>query len=82
MGRGVPSSNSTTIPNEYGSVQNLPNYNGQNITLRLPENVNFTNTDYLAVWDNDKERSLGTVYFKDALKPIQVRCICLLLISI
>lgn len=67
VGKGLPSSDGTIIPDEYGSLDPLSIYSGKNITLHLPSNLTINDIDYLAVWSVIYKHNYGHVSTKERL---------------
>nr|XP_022918052.1 uncharacterized protein LOC111427255 isoform X1 [Onthophagus taurus] len=60
VGKGQPNQNGTKIA--YSNTSTLPVFSNANITLQLPNNTTIGDIDYLAVWCEEFQISLGHVF--------------------
>ncbi|CAK1594786.1 unnamed protein product [Parnassius mnemosyne] len=56
-----PSSRGTIIPNEYGYLEPLRAYNGEDVQLELPGGRTVFEVDWVAVWDAREKTALASV---------------------
>ncbi|KAM3958667.1 cytochrome and DOMON domain-containing protein knickkopf [Aphomia sociella] len=62
-----PSANGQIIPDEYGYLEPLRAYRGEDVRLRLPGELSAARVDWLALWDRGARRALASVLLPRAL---------------
>ncbi|XP_059045505.1 protein Skeletor, isoforms B/C [Achroia grisella] len=62
-----PSANGQIVPDEYGYLEPLRTYRGEDVRLRLPGDLTVSRIDWLALWDRSQRRALASVLIPRAL---------------
>lgn len=57
----APSSGGILVSDENGSNKSLPAYDGQTVTIRLPNNLTVDQIDYLSLWCIEFNQNFGDV---------------------